>query len=99
MNFDCTRAGGITEWLRIASYAHAHGVLMTTHHDPQVQGHLTVAVPNGYCVEVFADEDRDPLWNNLFSKRAEMKGSKLVLNDDPGFGYSINWDYVNKYRV
>ena len=99
MNFDGTRAGGVTEWLRIASYCLAHGVLMTTHHDPQIQGHLAAAVPNGYCVEVFADEDRDPLWNNLFTHRAEMRGSKLVLNDEPGFGYGINWDYVKKYRV
>ena len=99
LNFDCTRAGGVTEWLRIASYSHAHGVLMTTHHDPQIQGHLAAAVPNGYCVEVFADQDRDPLWNNLFTQRAQMQGSKLVLNDEPGFGYAINWDFVNKYRV
>jgi L-alanine-DL-glutamate epimerase-like enolase superfamily enzyme len=99
MNFDGTRAGGVTEWLRIASYCLAHGVLMTTHHDPQIQGHLTAAVPNGYCVEVFADEDRDPLWNNLFTHRAEMRGSKFVLNDEAGFGYGINWDYVKKYRV
>jgi L-alanine-DL-glutamate epimerase-like enolase superfamily enzyme len=31
MNFDSTRAGGVTKWLRIASYCLAHGVLMTTH--------------------------------------------------------------------
>ncbi len=99
LNFDGTRAGGVTEWLRIASYSHAHGALMTTHHDPQIQGHLAAAVPNGYCVEVFADEDRDPLWKNLFTHRAEMRGAKLALNDEPGFGYGINWDYVNRYRV
>ena len=99
MNFDGTRAGGVTEWLRIANYCHAHGVLMATHHDPQIHGHLAAAVPNGYCVEAFADPDRDPLWDNLFSYRAELKNGKLVLNDKPGFGFDINWDFVNKYRV
>lgn len=99
MNFDGTRAGGVTEWLRIANYCHAHGVLMATHHDPQIHGHLAAAVPNGYCVEAFADPDRDPLWDNLFSYRAELQNGKLVLNDKPGFGFDINWDFVNKYRV
>lgn len=99
MNFDGTRAGGVTEWLRIANYCHAHGVLMTTHHDPQIHGHLAAAVPNGYCVEMFVDNDRDPLWENLFTHRAELRDGKLVLNDEPGFGFGINWDYVDRYRV
>jgi L-alanine-DL-glutamate epimerase-like enolase superfamily enzyme len=99
MNFDGTRAGGATEWLRIANYCHAHGVLMATHHDPHVHGHLAAAVPNGYCVEAFVDNDRDPLWENLFSKRAQIVKGKLVLNEDPGFGFDINWDYVKRYRA
>ncbi len=38
MQFDATRAGGVTEWLRVAAYAAAHGILMAPHHDPRVHG-------------------------------------------------------------
>ena len=60
LQFDCTRAGGVTEWLRIAAYASAHGVLMAPHHDPQIHGHLVAAVENGYILEVFPNTVRDP---------------------------------------
>ena len=55
LQFDCTRAGGITEWLRAAAYASPHGVLMAPHHDPQIHGHLVAAVENGAVLEVFPD--------------------------------------------
>jgi len=99
LEFDATRSCGVTEWLRVAAYAHAHGVLMATHHDAQIQGHLAVAVPNGYCVETFPNSKRDPLWEMLFTFRAEVSKGLLRLNDEPGFGFGIDWKVVEKYRV
>lgn len=99
LNFDATRNGGATEWLRIATYAHAHGALMTTHHDPQIQGHLVAGVANGYCVEAFADPARDPLWDTLFTHRAEIRKGELHLNDEPGFGFGIDWKTVARHRL
>ena len=99
LEFDATRSCGVTEWLRVAAYAHAQGVLMATHHDAQIQGHLAVAVPNGYCVETFPNSKRDPLWEMLFTFRAEVSKGLLRLNDEPGFGFGIDWKVVEKYRV
>jgi L-alanine-DL-glutamate epimerase-like enolase superfamily enzyme len=99
LNFDGTRNGGVTEWLRIAAYARAHGVKMTTHHDPQIQGHLVSGVANGYCVEAFADPARDPLWDTLFSHRAQIRGGALHLSDEPGFGFGIDWTTVERHRA
>jgi L-alanine-DL-glutamate epimerase-like enolase superfamily enzyme len=45
------RAGGVTEWLKVAAYAASHGVLMAPHHDAQIHGHLVAAVPNGHVLE------------------------------------------------
>jgi L-alanine-DL-glutamate epimerase-like enolase superfamily enzyme len=99
MEFDATRSGGVTEWLRVGAYAHAHGVLMATHHDPHIHGHLACAAPNGECVEVFVDENRDPLWARLFPERAQLKDGHLHLNDLPGFGFDIDWDLVKRHHI
>ena len=99
MQFDCTRAGGVTEWLRVAAYAAAHGVRMVPHHDPQIHGHLVAAVPNGFGVETFPNPERDPLWQGLYRQRPEIRDGYLHLTDDPGFGFELDWTFVERYRV
>ena len=99
MMFDATRYGGVTEWLRVAAYSFAKGVQMASHHDPHIHGHLISAVPNGFCVETFPNAERDPLWACLYTHRAELKGGKLHLNDEPGFGFGIDWKAVERYRM
>ena len=99
MEFDATRSGGVTEWLRVASYSYAHGVQMAAHHDPHVHGHLISAVPNGYCVETFPNAERDPLWECLFTYRAQLKDGALHLGDEPGFGFGIDWKALERHRA
>lgn len=99
MEFDATRAGGITEWLRVAAYAQLHGVSMATHHDPHIHGHLAAAASNGVCVEVFLDDKRDPLWNLLFRERAQLRDGQLHLGDLPGFGFDIDWEVVKRFHI
>jgi len=99
MEFDATRSGGVTEWLRVAAYAQLHGVWMATHHDPHIHGHLAAAAPNGLWIEVFPDARRDPLWAHLFSERAQLRDGHLHLSDKPGFGFEIDWNVVAQYRL
>jgi L-alanine-DL-glutamate epimerase-like enolase superfamily enzyme len=99
LQFDCTRAGGVTEWLRIAAYASAHGVLMAPHHDPQIHGHLVAAVENGYILEVFPNTVRDPLWAGLFAEGPEIVGGEVVLNDRPGLGISLDREFVERHAT
>ena len=99
VQFDCTRAGGITEGLRIGAYALAHGLQIALHHDPQVHGHLVAAMPHGYCVEGFPRPERDPVWHHLFSERPELDKGVLRLTDKPGLGIEIDWKIVEKWRI
>lgn len=98
VQFDSTKRGGITEYLRIAAQCHLNGVWLAPHHDPQVHGHLVAASANGFGVETFTRSDRDPIWENLFTKRPEIRNGMLYLTEEPGFGVDINWDYVKRYR-
>jgi L-alanine-DL-glutamate epimerase-like enolase superfamily enzyme len=99
LQFDCTRAGGMTEWLRIAAYASAHGVLMAPHHDPQIHGHLVAAVENGYILEVFPNTVRDPLWAGLFAERPQIVGGEVLLGDRAGLGIVLDRDFVERHAT
>jgi L-alanine-DL-glutamate epimerase-like enolase superfamily enzyme len=99
LQFDCTQAGGITEWLRVAAYASAHGVVMAAHHDPQIHGHLLAASANGYIQEVFPNPARDPLWETLFLERPQIVDGQLVMTDRPGLGLVLNHEMLERHRV
>ena len=99
MQFDCTRAGGVTEWLQVAAYAGAHGVLMAPHHDPQIHGHLVAAAENGYILEVFPNPVRDPIWEGLFIDQPEVAGGEVVLGHRPGLGVTLNHEFVRRYTT
>lgn len=90
MQFDATRAGGVTEWLRVAAYAASHGIVMAPHHDPQVHGHLIAAVPNGHVQEVFPNPLRDPLWAELYTGLPDIVAGVLHVPDRPGFGFDVD---------
>jgi L-alanine-DL-glutamate epimerase-like enolase superfamily enzyme len=94
LQFDCTRAGGITEWLRVAAYASAHGVLMAPHHDPQIHGHLVAAAENGYVLELFPNETRDPVWAGLFSSKPDVRRGTVTLPARPGLGIELDRDFI-----
>ena len=99
MQFDATRSAGVTEWLRVAAYCHLQGVAMSTHHEPHIQGHLAAAAPNGWNVETFPDAERDPIFAGLYEERAQLVGGRLILNDKPGFGFSVDWGFVTKHAA
>ena len=99
MQFDATRAGGVTEWLRVAADAATHGVLMAPHHDPQIHGHLLAAVPNGHVLEVFPNRRRDPLWDDLYLDRPDVVDGVYTVADRPGFGIQLNPDALRIYTL
>jgi D-galactarolactone cycloisomerase len=100
VQFDGTRYAGFTEALRVAALAEQHGVMIAPHTCPEVHGHLVAALPRcAFGVESHGDVARDPLPHHLFSGRPEVRDSHVYLNDKPGFGVEINWDYAKKYRA
>ena len=99
MQFDCTRAAGITECLKVAGMCAAQNVRLAPHHDPQVHGHLVAGLPVGEIVETFPTADRDPIWEELFTVRPEIKNGELTLLDRPGWGVELDEQTLNERGV
>ena len=90
MQFDCTRNSGITECLKVAGMCAMNNVRLAPHHDPQVHGHLVAGLEVGEIVETFPTADRDPIWEELFTVRPEIRNSEMTLLDRPGWGIELN---------
>jgi D-galactarolactone cycloisomerase len=100
VQFDSTRAAGFTEALRVAYLAEQHGVRIAPHLVPEIHAHLVAAFPgSAFGVETHGGPERDPLWFELFTERAQVRDGYVHLSDKPGFGVEINWDFVRRYRA
>jgi len=95
---DVSRCAGITEWLRVAAVAAAHGLDVSGHTAPSLHLHPACAIPNLRHVEYFADHARaDRL---LFDGVAEPTGG--VLRPDPsrpGCGLELKTADADGYRI
>lgn len=99
LQLDCTRAGGITEWLEAASFATQHNVGLAPHHDPQIHGHLLAATPGRVIQETFPNKVRDPLWDQFYLKRPALTGGEVHLGDELGLGFEPNPDMLQHWTV
>ena len=98
LNVDATIAAGVTEWRRIAAMAHCFGVGMAHHEEPQVALHLLAAAPNGLCVEIFPNYNRDPMWFDLPRERPEIRDGYMILPEGPGFGLPLRPEVIERWR-
>jgi len=97
-NFDSSWSGGPTEWRRVAGMATVYDVKMAHHEEPQVASHLLASIPHGTYLEYF-HPDRDPIWHNIIKNRPKLIDGRITLTDEPGLGWELDRDYINKYRV
>ncbi len=97
-NFDASWSGGPTEWRRAAAIAASLDVRMAHHEEPQVASHLLASIPHGTYLEVFLP-DRDPIWWNLVANRPPLVDGYIELTDEPGFGWELDLDYIDRHRL
>ncbi|HEX3611412.1 MAG TPA: enolase C-terminal domain-like protein [Sporichthyaceae bacterium] len=85
LQIDVTRCGGITEFLRAAAVAAAHGLDVSGHCAPNLHAPLLAALPNARHVEWFHDHRR--IEAMLFEGALEPRGGTVRLREDqPGLG-------------
>jgi L-alanine-DL-glutamate epimerase-like enolase superfamily enzyme len=90
---DLVRAGGVTQWLKIAGMAEAFNLPVVSHVIPEFHTQLVAAVPNGLTVEYM------PWMLKLFEETPPVENGELVLWNRPGFGLAFDQDAVRRFAA
>ena len=97
-NFQPTYSGGVTPWLQMAGLAKAYGVQLANTGDPQISMHFMTAFAHSTLIELY-HPDRDPVFYELVMPSEQIKNGTVSLSTRPGWGYDIDPDFVERYRV
>lgn len=90
---DVLRAGGITQWLKIAAMAEAFNLPVVNHLYPEVSVHLVAAIPNGLTVEYM------PWSSRLFEEVPVPVSGELAVPEKPGLGLAFDEAALRRYGV
>jgi len=99
VNYDVSEGGGVTDWRRAAEICLSGGVRMAHHEESQISRELLAGVPHGTYVECFADPERDPVWQTMWTNRPPVKDGYMEVSKEPGFGIQLDWKMVERYRI
>lgn len=96
LNLDTVKAGGITEYRKIAALASAFHIPVSPHGSPHMAVHLMASIPNGIIMETYPGvESRFNLALPLFP----VKDGYITVPDKPGLGIDPDPEMVRKYKV
>jgi L-talarate/galactarate dehydratase len=90
---DLVRAGGVTQWMKIAGMAEAFNLPVVSHLIPEIHVQLIAAIPNGLTVEYM------PWTLRLFEETPTMEHGQLVVPAKPGLGLAFDQSALKKYQV
>jgi L-talarate/galactarate dehydratase len=90
---DLLRAGGMTQWMKIAGMAEAFNLPVVSHLIPEIHVHLIAAIPNGLTVEYM------PWTLRLFEETPKIENGQLVVPKKPGLGLAFDQAAIKKYEV
>ena len=90
---DLLRAGGITQWMKIAGMAEAFNLPVVSHLIPEFHVHLIAAIPNGLTVEYM------PWTLQLFEETPALQNGQLVVPSKPGLGLAFDQAALKRYQV
>ena len=95
---DVSRCAGITEWLRVAAVAAAHGLQISGHCAQSLHLHPACAVTNVRHLEHFHDHARvdSALFDGVLSPEQGVLRPDLSR---PGLGLALNRDRALQYRT
>jgi L-alanine-DL-glutamate epimerase-like enolase superfamily enzyme len=95
---DVSRCGGITEWLRVAAVAAAHGLEISGHCGPHLHAHAAAATPNLRHLEWFHDHVR--IESLFFDGTLDPAGGVIRPDPgEPGLGLMLRTADAEPYRI
>lgn len=90
---DLLRAGGITQWMKIAGMAEAFNVPVVSHLIPEIHVHLVAAIPHGLTVEYM------PWTLRLFEETPAIENGEMVVPHKPGLGLKFDAAALKQFQV
>lgn len=93
MQADVIRVGGITEWIRIASYCDAQGMKISPHFVMEVTTHVQCCVPNSLFVEYI------PWFQKLFAEPIRTEHGCALPRTVPGLGLRFTEEAIARYAI
>jgi L-talarate/galactarate dehydratase len=90
---DLLRAGGITQWLKIAGMAEAYNLPVVSHLVPEIHVHLIAAMPNGLTVEYM------PWTFRLYEEVPLPDKGELAVPRKPGLGLKFDEAALKRYSA
>ncbi len=88
---DVLRAGGITQWMKIAGMAEAFNLPVVNHLYPEISVHLVAAIPHGLTVEYM------PWSSRMFEEVPLPVNGELAVPDRPGLGLKFDQNALKRY--
>lgn len=95
--------GGITEARRIAAFAHAYHLPVSTHGFGSgltfaVNLHFLAGIPNGSLMEF--EQNENPLRTEIFNEACVLSSNgSIQVPDRPGLGFTLKKSVIERYRV
>ncbi len=98
LNPDARYTGGVTEFMKIAAMAQAHGLDICPHGDQQAHLQLLAAIPNAGLLEYYPKQVKH-MASASFVNPPEMTDHGTVLvSDEPGAGMDPAWSALEPHR-
>ncbi|WP_329332860.1 mandelate racemase [Streptomyces sp. NBC_00663] len=97
LQIDATRCGGLTEFLRAASLAQAHGLDVSTHCAPHAHAAAAASLPNLRHMEWFHDHVR--IEDMLFDGALDPTGGTIRPTAGIGHGLTLRAEDAREFRV
>lgn len=92
---DAATLGGITPWLKVARFAEARNLPVTSHGIHDIHVHLLAAVPNGSYLEFHGFG----LERFFHSEPLRLEDGHALVPERPGHGIEFNFDALAEHRA
>lgn len=96
---DACVVGGVTEWIKVAHLAAAHGIALAPHWNADIHAHLAAATPNCSVVEYFDVEEDVYNFDLVLAEHLTVTDGWITVPDRPGVGLVLDEAAVDRYRI
>lgn len=99
LNPDARYMGGVTEFMKVAAMAQAHGVDIAPHGDQQAHLHLLAAIPNARILEFYPPQVQ-PMSSRAYLYAPVLNANGTVNPPEvPGAGMDPNFAALEQFRI